>query len=59
VLFNVVLPVLGFLLTVWLWTNLSGTTFVVGLGWMAAGIVVLAIATGGFRKPTPMLDLKE
>ncbi|MCD2442520.1 amino acid permease [Agromyces sp. SYSU K20354] len=56
---NLVLPLIGFALTVWLWTSLSPRTFLVGLSWLAVGVVILAIVTRGFRRPTPMLDLKE
>ena len=59
VLRNLVLPLIGFALTVWLWTSLSVETFIVGLSWLAVGVVLLAIVTLGFRRPTPMLDLKE
>ncbi|MFC9559629.1 APC family permease [Agromyces sp. NPDC056965] len=56
---NLVLPLIGFALTVWLWTSLAPSTFIVGLSWLAVGVVILAIVTRGFRRPTPMLDLKE
>ncbi|WP_022889577.1 APC family permease [Agromyces italicus] len=56
---NLVLPLIGFGLTVWLWTSLSGRTFAIGLSWLLVGVIILAIATKGFRRPTPMLDLKE
>jgi amino acid transporter len=56
---NLVLPGIGFALTIWLWTNLSGMTFVVGLSWLAVGFVLLLIVTRFFRRPTPTLDLKE
>lgn len=59
VLNNLVLPLIGFGLTVWLWTSLSGRTFIIGLSWLAFGVIILAIATKGFRRPVPMLDLKE
>lgn len=59
VLRNLVLPLIGFGLTVWLWTSLAPSTFVVGLIWLAVGVVFLAIVTRGFRRRTPMLDLKE
>ncbi|MCU1437075.1 MAG: amino acid/polyamine/organocation transporter, superfamily [Naasia sp.] len=54
-----VVPIIGFLLTLWLWTSLSPRTFVVGLIWLAAGFVYLLILTRGFRRRTPMLDLTE
>lgn len=56
---NLVLPFIGFSLTVWLWTSLSGTTFIVGGIWMLGGLVLLAIVTRGFRTRAPMLDLSE
>ena len=56
---NLLLPLIGFLLTVWLWTSLSGLTLVIGLSWLAAGFVWLAGVTRGFQRPTPVLDLKD
>jgi len=56
-LLNLVLPAVGFLLTAWLWTSLSGLTLTVGLCWLAVGVVWLAVVTGGFRRPTPVLDM--
>ncbi len=59
VLSFVVLPGIGFALTAWLWTSLSGRTLLIGLIWLAIGILYLAWVTRGFRRPTPTLDLKE
>lgn len=59
VLRNLILPVVGFGLTMWLWTSLSGRAFLVGLSWLALGLIILAVITRGFRRPTPKLDLKE
>jgi len=56
---NLVLPLIGVILTLWLWTSLSPRTFLVGVIWLAVGAVVLGIATRGFRRPVPMLDLRE
>ncbi|MFH8615732.1 APC family permease [Streptomyces sp. NPDC017979] len=56
-LVNGVLPGLGFATTVWLWTSLTGTTFVVGLVWMAAGLVILAITTRFFTRQPPELHM--
>ena len=56
---NVVLPLIGFGLTVWLWTSLSGLTLVIGLIWLAIGFAWLAGVTRGFRRPTPVLDMQE
>lgn len=52
-------PLVGFGLTVWLWTSLSEHTLLVGLGWLAIGFVWLLVLTRGFRRPPPELDLAE
>jgi amino acid transporter len=59
VLNNVVLPVIGFALTVWLWFNLSWLTLEVGLIWLAIGLAWLLFMTRGFQRPTPVLELEE
>lgn len=59
VIHNLVLPGIGFVLTIWLWTSLSGLSFTFGLIWAGAGLAYLAVLTRGFRKPAPQLDLKE
>jgi putrescine importer len=59
VLNNVVLPFIGFLLTAWLWTSLSGVALEVGLIWLAIGFVWLLVVTRGFQRPTPVLDMEE
>lgn len=55
----IVLPGIGFCLTLWLWTSLSPRTLLIGAMWLAVGIGYLAFVTRGFRRPTPMLDLSE
>ncbi|CAN5264987.1 amino acid permease [soil metagenome] len=56
---NLVLPLIGFVLTVWLWFSLSGLALTVGLIWLAIGFVWLLIVTRGFQRPTPVLALEE
>jgi amino acid transporter len=56
---NVILPVIGFALTVWLWFNLSWLTLEVGLIWLAIGLAWLLFMTRGFQRPTPVLELEE
>jgi putrescine importer len=56
---NVVLPFIGFVLTAWLWTSLSGVALKVGLIWLAVGFVWLLFMTRGFQRPTPVLELEE
>jgi amino acid transporter len=55
---NVILPVIGFALTVWLWFNLSWLTLEVGLIWLAIGLAWLLFMTRGFQRPTPVLELE-
>lgn len=52
-------PAIGFGLTAWLWTSLSTTTFVVGLSWLAIGVVYLLVLTRGFTRKPPSLDVDE
>ncbi|MDP5226610.1 MULTISPECIES: APC family permease [Arthrobacter] len=51
-----VLPLVGFGLTIWLWTSLAATSFTVGICWMAVGVIFLAVRTKGFRKAPPKLS---
>jgi amino acid transporter len=59
VLNNLVLPLIGFALTVWLWTSLSGDALEIGLIWLALGFLWLLGVTRGFQRPTPVLDMAE
>ena len=59
VLNNVVLPGIGFILTVWLWTSLSWLTLEVGVIWLVIGVIWLLVVTRGFRRPTPVLAIEE
>jgi putrescine importer len=59
VLLNLIAPIIGFLLTAWLWTSLSGTALRIGLIWLAIGLLWLLVVTRGFRRPTPVLDIEE
>ncbi len=53
------LPLIGFGLTIWLWTSLEPTTWVVGGIWFAIGLVILVFKTRGFRRPMPRMDFSE
>lgn len=54
------IPFLGFCFTIYLWTKLSGTTFEIGLPWLAVGFVYLLILTRMFSKAPPaMYDGEE
>ena len=50
---------IGFLLTVWLWTSLSGLTLIDRIVWLAIGFIWLLGVTRGFRRPTPVLDIEH
>lgn len=50
------LPILGFAMTLWLWSTLSGATFAFGLTWMALGFVYLLYTTRLFRRQPPIID---
>lgn len=54
-----VVPGIGVLLTLWLWTSLSGTTFVVGLSWVGVGLVYLLGLTRMFTRRPPELRLED
>ncbi len=54
-----VLPAIGVLLTLWLWTSLAGTTFAVGLGWAAIGFIYLIGLTRCFTRRPPQLRMEE
>lgn len=51
-----VLPIVGFGLTVWLWTSLTSASFTVGLIWLAAGAAYLTWLTRGFKKKLPAMS---
>lgn len=53
------IPLIGFALTIWLWTSLEAFTWVVGGIWVLIGVAILAAKTGFFRRPVPTLDFSE
>lgn len=54
-----VFPAIGFLLTAWLWFSLSGLALVVGICWVVAGVLYLAILTRGFRRRPPEVRFSD
>lgn len=56
VVHNLLLPGIGFLITIWLWTSLAPVALFVGIGWVVLGTIWLAVLTRGFRKPTPQMS---
>lgn len=59
VLLYLMMPLVGFALTIWLWTSLSQTSLTIGLVWLAGGIAFLAIRTKGFRTKPPKLTFRD
>ena len=49
------LPLLGVLFTFYLWTQLTGFTFRIGLSWLAVGFVYLLFLTRMFRRKPPAM----
>ncbi|MBV4491112.1 APC family permease [Pseudomonas oryzicola] len=54
-----VVPGLGFLSTLWLWSSLTHLSFSIGLCWMGVGLVVLLGLTRAFRVKLPELQMAE
>ncbi|QXI45949.1 MULTISPECIES: APC family permease [Pseudomonas] len=54
-----VVPGLGFLSTLWLWSSLTRLSFTIGLCWMGVGLMVLLGLTRAFRVKLPELQMAE
>ncbi|UXM96579.1 APC family permease (plasmid) [Bartonella sp. HY329] len=54
-----VMPLIGFLFTLWLWTSLSFITFVIGLCWFAIGFIYLTYRTNFFKVELKKMDMEE
>lgn len=52
-----IIPVLGAIVCFYLWFQLSMMAKIVGFGWMALGVVFLAVKTKGFKELPPELGL--
>ncbi|MEV5432600.1 APC family permease [Streptomyces sp. NPDC052701] len=55
----VILPLAGAAVDIYLITQLGATATKLGLGWIAIGVVYLAVITKGFRRPAPELRLDD
>ncbi|HEK0908786.1 TPA: APC family permease, partial [Pseudomonas putida] len=53
VLLFLVFPLIGLLADLWLMVSLDHLAIYLGLAWLAAGILYLAVLTGGFSKQPP------
>jgi hypothetical protein len=54
-----VIPLLGVVFTLYLWTSLTSLTFQIGLAWLAVGFLWLLYLTRGFRRRPPELHVEE
>lgn len=54
-----VLPLIGVLLSLWLWTSLDATAMIVGLVWLAIGFIYLVYLTKGFTCMLPSIGHNE
>jgi amino acid transporter len=54
-----ILPVIGFALTVWLWTSLAPLAFWIGIPWVVLGVLYLAGLTRFFTRKPPVMDFTE
>ena len=56
-LFNLLSPVVGFAVCAYLWWSLGRTAHIVGIIWLATGVLYGAWRTSWFRKPIQFADL--
>ncbi|EKT61611.1 APC family permease [Providencia sneebia] len=54
-----IMPSIGVILTLWLWTSLDKEAFTVGLCWLAAGALYLTLLTQGFKRRPPAISDDE
>ena len=55
----VVCPLIGMVSTLWLMISLDHLAIILGLSWLALGVIYLAWLTGGFRRQPPELHFEE
>lgn len=55
----IILPAIGFGLTVWLWLSLPSNAIIIGVIWLILGLVYLLGLTRGFTRRPPVMDMKE
>ena len=52
----VVLPAIGVLINIWLFSSLEGGAMAIGTMWVAVGFIYLLVRTRGFTAPAPQLS---
>jgi amino acid transporter len=54
-----VFPLIGLIADLWLMISLDKLAIILGLSWLAVGVVYLAWLTGGFSRQPPEMDFQE
>ncbi len=54
-IFYLLFPLLGFLIIFYVWFNFDARTFLFGVLWLAAGIIIGAVKTKGYREKSAVL----
>ncbi|GAA2082537.1 amino acid permease [Pseudolysinimonas kribbensis] len=54
-----VLPIIGFAMTAWLWTSLAPLAFWIGIPWVVVGLIYLLGLTRFFTRRPPTMDFSE
>lgn len=54
-----IIPFIGVVLCLWLWTSLSKFAFILGISWMVVGFIYLTFLTNMFRKRPPELSFSD
>lgn len=54
-----VFPLIGMVADLWLMISLDRMAIILGLGWLAAGVVYLGWLTGGFKRQPPEMHFQE
>ena len=55
----VIIPAVGALVDVYLLTRLDGRALILGVCWLAAGVIYLAVLTRGFRVSPPEMSIED
>jgi len=54
-----VLPAIGVVVCIMLWVSIDSSAKILGLVWVAIGVIYLAFSTRGFRRPPSVIRLDE
>lgn len=58
-LLHLLCPLLGMVATLWLMVSLDHLAIILGLSWLALGVIYLGWLTGGFRRQPPEMSFEE